>query len=106
MKDLAATPAAGDKPSVAVGAYVAMTCGCRIDPSLPWHPDEYAVTAVVTDAGGSQVAQAPLALQQMSQFAGGPVALPGPGTYTLTVEAVQAAEGNVGSAAASFTVPG
>lgn len=93
--------------SLSVTAWVSMMCGCKIDPTLPWLPTEFAVTATVTDAGGSPVAQAPLAFQTTSTFGTAqPVALPGPGTYTLAVEAVQPAEGNVGSASTTVTVPG
>lgn len=107
VQDLAAAPVAAQPSSVAVSAYVAMMCGCRIDPSLAWQPSEFAVTATVTDAGGTVVAQAPLACTGMSAFAAAaPIALPGAGTYTLTVDAVQAAEANAGHASTPFSVPG
>lgn len=105
VQDLAAAPLQGHPTSVTISAYVAMMCGCRIDPSLPWQPAEFAVTAGITDANGALVAQTPLACAGMSAFAAaGPVALPAAGTYTLTVNAVQPAEGNAGSASIPITV--
>ncbi|HEU4559738.1 MAG TPA: hypothetical protein VFS20_17930, partial [Longimicrobium sp.] len=81
--------------SLSVTAWVSMMCGCKIDPSLPWLPTEFAVTATVTDADGNQVAQAPLVFQKTSTFGTAQsIALPAPGTYTVAVEAVQPAEGN------------
>lgn len=102
---VASAAVAADGASVSVTAWVSMMCGCKIDPTLPWLPSEFAVTATITDAGGQVVAQAPLAFQTTSTFGTTkPIALPGPGTYTLVVDAVQAAEANVGSASATFTV--
>jgi hypothetical protein len=93
-----------------VTAWVTMMCGCKIDPTLPWLPTEFAVTATVTDATGQQVAQTALAYQTTSTFGtptSQPIALPsGSGTYTVTVTAVQPAEANVGSAIASVSVGG
>lgn len=92
--------------SLSVTAWVSMMCGCKIDPALPWLPTEFTVTATVTDAGGNPVAQAPLAFQKTSTFGTSqPIALPCPGTYTLAVDAVQPAEGNVGSASTTVIVP-
>jgi hypothetical protein len=106
VKDVAAVATPGE-PSVSVTAWVSMMCGCKIDPTLPWVPTGFAVTATVTDATGKAVAQMPLTCQGMSIFATQkPLALPGPGTYTVSVTAVQAAEANAGSASATFTVPG
>jgi len=93
--------------SLTVTAWVSMMCGCKIDPTLPWLPTEFFVTATVTGASGAQVAQATLAFQTTSTFGtSAPITLPGPGTYTVAVEAVQPAEANVGSASISVTVPG
>jgi hypothetical protein len=104
---LSATVTPGE-PSVNVTAWVTMMCGCRIGPGLPWVDTEFDVTATITDARGNAVTQTPVALtlQKTSTFGTStPIALPGPGEYTLAVEAVQAAEGNVGSESATFTVP-
>lgn len=91
-----------------VTAWVSMMCGCKIDPTLPWLPTEFAVTATVTDATGQQVAQTTLAYQTTSTFGtSSPIALPsGSGTYTVTVTAVQPAEANVGSGTATVSVGG
>ncbi len=104
VKDVAAT-ATPDGASVGVTAFVSMMCGCKIDPSLPWLPQAFTVTATVADAAGIVVGQATLTCQGMSVYASAqPVAVPAPGTYTVTVNAVQAAEANVGSGSASVTV--
>lgn len=97
---------AADGASVTVTAWVSMMCGCKIDPTLPWLPSEFAVTATITDASGKVVAEAaPLTLESMSTFVTSAIPLPGPGTYTVVVDAVQAAECNTGSASAALTVP-
>ncbi|HEU4453206.1 MAG TPA: hypothetical protein VFR81_09095 [Longimicrobium sp.] len=106
VRVLSATPTPG-APSVSVTAWVSMMCGCKIDPTLPWLPTEFAVSAVVTDASGAVVAQAPLAFQATSTFGTAqPIPLPGPGTYVVAVDAVQAAEANVGSASSTLSVTG
>ncbi|HET7234368.1 MAG TPA: hypothetical protein VFJ16_30420 [Longimicrobium sp.] len=95
-----------EERSLNVTAWVTMMCGCKIDPTLPWLPTEFAVTATVTDAEGNPVAQAPLTFDTTSTFTPAqPIALPGAGTYTLAVSAVQPAEGNAGSASTTITVP-
>lgn len=101
------TAVTAGEPSLSLTAKVTMMCGCKIDPTLPWQPSEFGVSATVTDATATVVGQAPLAFQTMSLFdTAAPLALPGPGSYTLTVNAAQAAEGNVGSASTTVTVPG
>jgi len=87
--------------ALSVTAWVTMMCGCKIDPALPWLPTEFTVSATVTDSSGTSVTAAPVPLifRTTSTFSTStPIALPGPGTYTLTVDAVQPAEANVGSA--------
>ncbi|HET7464502.1 MAG TPA: hypothetical protein VFJ82_24800 [Longimicrobium sp.] len=92
--------------SLSLTATVTMMCGCPIDTDVPWLPSEFVVTATVTStAGGAQVARAALAFQSRSTFGTAqPIVLPGPGTYTVAVEAVQPAEANVGSASITVTV--
>jgi hypothetical protein len=91
-------------PSLTVTAWVTMMCGCKIAPSSPWLPAEFEVTAVVTDVSGAVVARAPLAFQTTSTFGVRmPLHLP-PGDYTLTVNALQPAEANAGSASTPFTL--
>lgn len=106
VKDVAATPTAG-QGLVAVTAFVSMMCGCKIDPTLPWLPPEFLVTATVTNEAGHEVGQGTLTCQGMSVFSTGTqsVGVPGPGTYTVTVNAVQAAEGNAGSASTTVVIP-
>ena len=88
-----------------VTAWVTMMCGCRIDPSLPWHPSQFTVGAEVRHVGGGCVAEAPLDFVKTSTFVTPmPITLPGAGNYELVVNAVQAAEGNVGSASVFFSV--
>ncbi|HEU0298451.1 MAG TPA: hypothetical protein VFR37_03335 [Longimicrobium sp.] len=90
-----------------VSAWVTMMCGCQIDPTLPWVPSDFQVTATISQIGGSFTTTVPLTFQTTSTFdTADPIALPGPGSYDLTVNAVQAAEGNVGSEHMTFTVPG
>lgn len=98
-----ANPPAG---SLDVTAWVAMMCGCKIDPKLPWLPSEFHVHARVRSVGGDFVYEAPLRFKSTSTFATErPIELPaGAGNYELVVNAVQPAEGNVGSASAFFSV--
>jgi hypothetical protein len=102
---LAPNVSAAPTASLDVTAWVAMMCGCKIDPTLPWLPTEFSVTARVTELDGSFDETVPLAFQSTSTFGTAtPIALPGPGNYALAVDAVQSAEGNVGSASAYFSV--
>jgi hypothetical protein len=54
--------------SLTVTAWVSMMCSCKIDPTLPCLPTQFAVTASVADASGTQVAQTALAFQTTSTF--------------------------------------
>ncbi|HEU0015437.1 MAG TPA: hypothetical protein VFQ45_17235 [Longimicrobium sp.] len=103
------SPAAAD---LAVTAWVTMMCGCKIaeptatNPSL-WLPESFEVTARVSQVGGPFEAEATLAYQAVSTFgtpAGSTIKLPGAGNYRLEINAVQAAEGNVGSATTFFSI--
>lgn len=86
-------------PSLMVTAWVTMMCGCKIDPTLPWLPGEFVVTATLADMDGNVVAQAPLVFQTTSTFGTAqPLTAPRGGSYNLTVSAVQASEANAGSA--------
>jgi hypothetical protein len=100
-----ANPPAG---ALDVTAWVAMMCGCKIDPALPWLPSEFRVHARVRAVGGELVDEAPLRFSTTSTFVTErPIALPsGAGNYELVVNAVQPAEGNVGSASLFFSVAG
>ncbi|HEX6373067.1 MAG TPA: hypothetical protein VF006_29360 [Longimicrobium sp.] len=102
-----ATPPAG---TVSVTAWVAMMCGCRIADAAgsPWVPSEFRVSARLRAVVGEWVSEAPLTFQAASTFGtAAPIALPpGPGSYELVVDAVQAAEGNVGSASYFFAATG
>lgn len=102
--DVAAPPSG----SVNVTAWVAMMCGCKIADASPWLPAEFSVTARLQAVGGDFISETPLAFQATSTFGtAAPVALPaGAGNYELVVNAVQAAEGNVGSASYFFAVAG
>lgn len=94
--------------SLQVTAWVAMMCGCKVDPSLPWPPTEFQVTATVTQLDGGFTAETTLAFQKTSIFgtpAGDPIQLPTQGgNFHLVVTAVQPAESNVGSASTFFSV--
>jgi hypothetical protein len=96
--------------SVSVTAWVAMMCGCKIAdaPGSAWLPSEFQVRARLRAVGGDWVAEASLAFQATSTFGtAAPIALPaGAGNYELVVEAVQAAEANVGSASYFFAATG
>ena len=98
-----ASPPAGP---LSVTAWVAMMCGCKIDPKLPWVPQEFRVHARVRAVGGGFEDEAPLEYHATSTFVTRtPIKLPpGAGSYELVVNAVQPAEGNVGSASAFFSV--
>lgn len=96
----------GDASATNVTATITMACGCPIDTDTPWLYTEFFVTATATDATGKQVSQT-MQLQSRSTFVTSkPLALRSPGRYTVTVEAVQPAEANVGSASISVTIPG
>ncbi len=94
--------------SLSVTAWVAMMCGCKVDPKLPWPPAEFQVTAKVTQLDGDWTAEQALEWQATSTFgtpADTPFQLPkGGGNFQLRVTAVQAAEENVGSASLFFSV--
>lgn len=96
------------KSSVGVTAWVTMMCGCKIDPTLPWLPTEFTVTATVLDRNGRVVVQPQqLGFQSTSTFGTTqPLQLPGPGSYTMVINAVQPLEANAGSASAAFSVAG
>ena len=102
-----ATPPSG---SLSVTAWVTMMCGCKIadTPGSAWVSTEFQVYARVRQVGGEFVAEAPLAYQGVSTFGtAAPIALPAAaGSYELVVNAVQAAEGNVGSASTVFSTGG
>lgn len=100
-----ATPVAG---SVNVTAWVAMMCGCKIADQSPWLPEEFRVHARLRAVGADWEAEAPLRFQATSTFGTEkPIELPpGAGNYELVVDAVQAAEGNVGSASYFFAASG
>lgn len=88
--------------SVAVRASVENLCGCGIDPSLPWKPDLYTVTALVRAPDGT-VTSFPLAFSATSTFAGD-VKVGGAGSYVITVVADMPSLGNVGVARTSVLV--
>jgi hypothetical protein len=100
-----ATPPAG---SVTVTAWVSMMCGCKIADASPWLPGEFQVYARLRAVGGDFTAEVPLAFQTTSTFGtDAPITLPpGAGNYEVVVDAVQAAEGNVGSASYFFAATG
>jgi hypothetical protein len=100
-----ATPVAG---LVNVTAWVAMMCGCKIADASPWLPEEFRVHARLRAVGSDWEAEAPLRFQSTSTFGtDAPIELPpGAGSYELVVDAVQAAEGNVGSASYFFAATG
>jgi hypothetical protein len=101
------TPTVASPPTTPlnVTAWVAMMCGCKIDPSLPWIPSEFHVHARVREIGGDFVDEVPLVFRSTSTFVNGrPIELPrGTGNYELSVSAVQPAAGNVGSASVFFS---
>lgn len=88
-----------------ITAWVAMMCGCKIDPGLPWIPSEFHVHARVRQIGGDFVDEVPLVWKSTSTYVNArPVQLPpGAGTYELTVNAAQPSAGNVGSASIFFS---
>lgn len=88
-----------------VTAWVAMMCGCKIDPSLPWVPSEFHVHARVRQVGGEFEDEVPLVFTSTSTFENArPIQLPpGAGTYELIVNAVQPAAANAGSASLFFS---
>lgn len=96
--------------SVSVTAWVAMMCGCKISDAAgsAWLPLEFQVYARLRAVGGEWMDEAPLTFQATSTFGtAAPIALPpGAGNYELVVNAVQAAEGNMGSASYFFAATG
>jgi hypothetical protein len=100
-----ATPVAG---SVSVTAWVAMMCGCKIADGSPWLPEQFAVHARLRAVGGDFETVTRLTFQSTSTFGTEtPITLPeGAESYELIVDAVQATEGNVGSASYFFAATG
>ena len=101
------TKVSNDGASVVVTAQVTMMCGCPIDPALPWVPTAFVVSASVRErAGPFTLENVQLDFQMRNTFANTqPFSLPRPGEYDVVVTAVQPAEGNMGIAAGTVTVP-
>jgi len=87
---------------MSLSASVSMMCGGRIDSRSPWPPSEFSVIVTVIGESGT-VVQAPLAFRGAGIFAD-EIELPGPGSYQVTVSAVQAAAGNAGGASTVFNL--
>jgi hypothetical protein len=104
---VADTAVADGGAAVVVTGQVTMMCGCPIDTSLPWVPAAFLVTASVKEKGGPfALENVQLDFQSKNTFANSkPFSLPRPGDYDVVVTAVQPAEGNVGIATGSLTVP-
>ncbi|HEX2210300.1 MAG TPA: hypothetical protein VHG93_21665 [Longimicrobium sp.] len=106
------SPGVANPPSgfMDVTAWVAMMCGCKISSAAgsPWVPESFQVTARVRAVGGDFHDETPLTYQTTSTFTTKePIKLPaGAGNYEVVVDAVQVAEGNVGSASYFFAVAG
>jgi hypothetical protein len=93
--------------SVVVTAQVTMMCGCPIDPTLPWVPTAFVVSAFVREkAGPFALENVHLDFQTRNTFANTqPFSLPRPGEYEVVVTAVQPAEGNMGIVSGTVAVP-
>jgi len=81
--------------TVDVRAHVAPLCGCPIDAGGTWDAAAYVVEAVVR-RDGKEVSRTPLPFAGATGEFGGPVTLPGAGTYELIVYAWDGRGGSTG----------
>ena len=95
--------AAGER-SVTIRANVALLCGCAIEPGGQWDAARFAVTARITRDGGATVDQ-PLAYAGRTGLFAASLDAAKPGTYAVTVTAVDRATDAVGIDRTTFIVP-
>jgi hypothetical protein len=91
----------GTGSDATISASVHMMCGCAID-DLFWPGANFEVVAIVTAKGEGEQLLIPLKWTSSSTFS---AAAPASGTYTVQVFAIEALNGNTGSASGSLTVP-
>lgn len=103
------SPAVAGQP-IAVTAFVAMMCGCKIADGGVWPTSEFQVTAWLVASDGTTVSSTGLTIatndqkEEPSIYTG---TLPAPaesGSYTLMVGAVQSSLSNIGGSAITITV--
>lgn len=95
--------AAGEH-AVTIRANVALLCGCPIEPGGLWDAARFAVTARITRDGGQPVDQ-PLAYAGRTGLFAASIDANKPGTYAVTVTAVDRATDAVGVDRTTFIVP-
>lgn len=95
--------AAGER-TVTIRANVALLCGCPIEPGGLWDAARFDVTARVTRDGGEPASQ-PLAYAGRSGLFSASIEAAKPGTYAVTVTAVDRATDAVGVDRTTFIVP-
>ena len=97
------SPATAGAP-LSVEAFVTMMCGCKIDHDTPWPPGAFTIKARLRTSDWQVLSETTLSLSTTSSTFAGTLASPPTGTYTLTVDALQPAETNAGSAQMTVTV--
>jgi hypothetical protein len=83
-----------------ISASVKMMCGCSID-NLFWPGADFDVVAILTPTGGGSVTKIPLTWSSLSTFSH---SAPSSGSYSVQVFAVEALNGNTGSATGSLKI--
>jgi len=90
-------------------ANVTMMCGCPVGPEYPWRPEDYQVTALITEPSGTRH-ELPLQYdldapdKAPSQFVGSWIA-PTAGVYEAVVTAYQRSYDNTGVDHVTFILP-
>ncbi|GEO00413.1 hypothetical protein NSE01_22450 [Novosphingobium sediminis] len=95
--------AAGEH-AVTIRANVALLCGCPIEPGGLWDAARFDVTAQVSRDGGAAVSQ-PLTYAGRTGLFAASIDAAKPGTYAVTVTAVDRATDAVGIDRTTFIVP-
>lgn len=95
--------AAGDH-QITIRANVALLCGCPIEPGGLWDAARFDVTARITRDGGEAITR-PLMYGGKTGVFAGTVDAAQPGTYAVTVTAVDRATDAVGIDRTSFIIP-
>jgi len=102
-------PATAAPLRVPFRANVTMMCGCPVGPEYPWRPEDYQVTALITEPSGTRH-ELPLQYdldapdKAPSQFVGSWIA-PTAGVYEAVVTAYQRSYDNTGVDHVTFILP-
>ena len=97
------SPAAAGAP-LRIEAFVTMMCGCKIEHNSPWPPSAFSVMARLRTSDWAVLSETTLVLTKVASTFEGSLPAPPPGAYALTVDALQPAESNAGSAQMTIVV--